>query len=86
MLNYNGNDNYTFFADNGKEIVLSEQEIKQLFTEARRENVIECAENHTDEDYEMITSENKFLAQYLKEKVGLSDEQISTLANTGFIK
>lgn len=85
MLRYLGDDKYETHLESGEKITLTKKDVENVVMSSIE--IIDHDNIVTEhEDYQMLISENKYLAEYLKHKVGLKDEQISTLANTGYIK
>lgn len=88
MLKYLGNDEYEVFTDSGKKLVLSNNDIVEIIKDGLKiggiADIIECKPiAKVDEDYEMLVSENKHLAEWIKTRTGLTDEKIAAIANTG---
>ncbi len=72
--------------ENGKKeiIFLKEEDYQRgLKSKSFVKNSSDMFSNISKEDVEMLESENKYLAEFLEKVIGLSQEQISEVANSG---
>ena len=84
MLRYRGDDEYEVFTDSGKQLRLSKSDLLGIQRDMAEQDIIDCKPiDKVDEDYEMLASENKHLAQWIKDRTGLDDEKVTLIAQTG---
>ena len=94
MLRYLGNNKYETYLEDGTKIEVSVNDLENIVRDVKEEGKDFNHESSdrlheatkckvAEEDYEMLVSENKHLAEWIKTRTGLSDEKIAAIANTG---